>query len=286
MLGQTIIKPVTSLDHYRQVEALQRQIWHFATDIEIVPLHVLKAAAENGGVLLGAFSPQDDLIGFVMGFRAEQDGQPKHYSHMLGVLPQAQGAGIGYRLKCAQREAVLAQGLDRITWTVDPLESRNARLNLGKLGVVCNTYHVNWYGEMQDQLNVGMPTDRFQVDWWLRDQRVEQRVRQKTDPPALLDMLVSGADRVNRTQLVGSVRLPSSANQDSTSESVLIEIPADFQAVKQQDLQAARKWRLHTRELFQSYFRAGYTATESVSEIAREERRSFYLLQRNPPLAR
>ena len=107
MIEVATIRPITSLEDIRQVEALQRQVWGFATDTELVPLHMLKATAESGGLLWGAFSPRGDLLGFVMGLLAWQDGRLSHYSHMLGVLPAAQGAGVGFRLKCAQRQAVL-----------------------------------------------------------------------------------------------------------------------------------------------------------------------------------
>jgi predicted GNAT superfamily acetyltransferase len=281
MIEVAAIRPITSLQEIRQVETLQREVWRFATDAETVPLHMLKATAENGGLLWGAFSAQGDLLGFVMGFLARQDGQLKHYSHMLGVLPTAQGAGVGFRLKCAQREAVLAQGIDRITWTVDPLEGRNGHLNMGKLGTVCNTYHRNWYGELFDGLNAGMPTDRFQVDWWLRSQRVERRTKGESTSPSLSDVLANGARRVNETRRSGAVRVPSGSDLGSTSPMVLVEIPGDFQEVKQADMQAALHWRMHTRELFESYFRAGYTVTEFVGELTAQGRRSFYLLERD-----
>jgi len=281
MIEAAVIRPITSVEDIRQVEALQRQVWGLTSDAELVPLHMLKATAENGGLLWGAFSAQGDLLGFVLGFLARQDGRLKHYSHMLGVLPAAQGAGVGFRLKCAQRQAVLDQGIDRITWTVDPLEGRNARLNLGKLGVVCSTYHRDLYGELQDGLNAGMPTDRFQVDWWLRSQRVERRTKGESPSPTLPDVTTAGAMRVNETKRAGAIRVPSGSDLNGTLAMLLIEIPGDFQEVKQADRQAALNWRMHTRELFETYFRAGYTVTEFISESTAQERRSFYLLQRD-----
>ena len=281
MTEQIAIRPITELADYGRVETLQREVWYFAGDADTVPIHLLKAVTENGGLLLGAFEPQGDLVGFVFGFLARQGGQLKHHSHMMGVLPAYQDAGVGFRLKCAQRQAVLEQGLDWATWTYDPLEGRNAHLNIHKLGVVCNTYLRNMYGELRDNLNVGIPSDRFQVDWWLRSQWVAQRVSSEQPRRTLADALAAGAEVVNETRLAGEIRVPVASELGSQAAAVLIEIPGDFQAVRGADMHAARRWRLHTRELFESAFRVGYTVTEFISEVADGERRNFYLLERD-----
>ncbi len=277
--GQLAIRTIIDLADYARVEALQREVWQFASDTEIVPAHVLKAIAENGGLLLGAFGPQGVLVGFVFGFLGRQDGHLKHHSHMLGVRHSHRNSGTGFRLKCAQREAILEQGLDWATWTYDPLEGRNAYLNINKLGIVCNTYLRNMYGELRDSLNVGIPSDRFQVDWWLRSRRVERRVSGERTRGTLADAIAAGGEVVNETRLAGAVRMPEGSKLDSRAAAVLIEIPGDVQAVKQADMDVARRWRLHTRELFESYFGNGYTVTEFISEVAAGERRSFYLLE-------
>jgi len=280
MAEQVTIKLITELADYARVEELQREVWQMTADTEVVPRHLLKAIAENGGVLLGAFNPEGELVGFVFGFLGRQGGRLKHHSHMLGVLPAYRDAGVGFRLKCAQRQAVLDQGLNWITWTYDPLEGRNAYLNITKLGVVCRTYLRNMYGELRDSLNVGIPTDRLQVDWWLDDERVRRRVRGERPQLAVADVLTSGAEMVNETRPKGELRVPIRSRLGSRASAVLIEIPADFQAVKRADIALARDWRLHTRELFEGYFEAGYTVTEFISERMGGERRNFYLLER------
>ena len=174
------IHPLSTHGEIRAVEQLQREVWGLP-DVEVVPLHVLLTAAKNGGLLLGAFDGAT-LAGFVFGFPGlTPDGKLKHCSHMAGVHPAYRNRGLGYSLKLAQRQHVLAQGIDLITWTFDPLETRNASLNFHKLGAVCNTYIPNLYGEMRDGLNAGLPSDRFQVDWWIASERVAQRLEQ---PPS------------------------------------------------------------------------------------------------------
>ncbi|HSN73476.1 MAG TPA: GNAT family N-acetyltransferase, partial [Anaerolineae bacterium] len=175
------IHPLTTHDEIHAVEQLQRDAWG-VPDLEIVPLHMLITPPRNGGLLLGAYDGER-LVGFVFGFLGlTADGRLKHCSHMAGVHPDYRDQGVGYQLKLAQRGHVLAQGIDLITWTFDPLETRNAGLNFHKLGAVCNTYLRNLYGEMHDVLNAGLPSDRFQVDWWVGSQRVAERLRVRDDP--------------------------------------------------------------------------------------------------------
>jgi GNAT superfamily N-acetyltransferase len=145
---------------------VQRAAWD-SDDIDIVPLHIMLTIARNGGVVLGAFA-QDRLVGFVLGFlgtsnrygaEAPATVKLKHCSHQLGVLPEWQSRGVGYALKVAQREAVLNQGVRLITWTYDPLESKNARLNIAKLGAVCNTYIRDYGGCATILIGASRPID-------------------------------------------------------------------------------------------------------------------------------
>ena len=145
------------------VEELQLAVWS-GGETSIVPAHLLIAAVHNGGVLIGAYLNQENtedstIIGFVFGFPGFYDTPdgPRllHISHMLGVLSSARDQGVGFMLKRAQWQLVRKQGVDRIIWTFDPLQSRNAYLNIAKLGAVCNTYHENYYGELRDELRNG-----------------------------------------------------------------------------------------------------------------------------------
>jgi len=252
-------------------------------DLSIVPLHLLLTVQKNGGLVLGAFDAQGTMVGFVFGFLGMTDqGQVKHCSHMAGVLPEYQGQQIGYRLKLAQREHVLAQGLDLATWTYDPLEGSNASLNIGKLGVICRTYLRDVYGDTGIQLHLGLPTDRFEIEWWVGSQRVEERLESRHSKLTLGKALDMGAERVNRTEFDGRGFLRSETDDRAPgAEAVLIEIPADFQAIKSADMGLAREWQAQTREIFENCFGAGYLATEFISEVQEGWRRNFYLLQRD-----
>jgi predicted GNAT superfamily acetyltransferase len=278
------IEKLTTIQQFRQCEELQRQVWGMS-DTDVVPLHLLLTAQKNGGLVLGAFDKEGKMIGFLFGFLGARDPaaqQLKHCSHMLGVLEEWRGQGVGYRLKLAQREHALAQGLELVTWTYDPLESLNAALNISKLGVICNTYFRDLYGDMGDELNVGLSSDRFQVEWWIASQRVAHCLAGGGYRPSLDAVIASGAQLLNPATVGpdGLVR-PSPTPLKPTADTVLVEIPAHLQAIKVADMALARQWRAHTRQIFEGCFAAGYTVTEFTSEVRDDLRRSYYILQRD-----
>ena len=282
-----------------EIEAIQRQVWP-ESETDVVPAHMLLAAVHNGGVVIGAFETQDEqasatevgdrgsLVGFVFGFPGiylTPDGpRPKHASHMMGVLPANRNQGIGFALKRAQWQMVRHQGLDRITWTYDPLLSRNAYLNITRLGAVCNTYLRDAYGSMRDSLNVGLPSDRFQVDWWINTSRVVRRLSHK--PRLALDLahfLPAGARILNPTEPMadGWMRpgedvseLKVKPDQDNL---LLLEIPPDFLALKKTKPEVALAWRIHTRAWFEYLFSQGYLVTDFI-HLPGKSARSFYVL--------
>ncbi|MFQ5854504.1 MAG: GNAT family N-acetyltransferase [Anaerolineae bacterium] len=282
-----VVRRLESIEEFRVAEEAQRVIWGIHDDTEVVPLHALVTAQKNGGLVLGAFDG-DKMVGYLFGFLGRTpEGKDKHCSHMMGVFSKHRGQGIGEALKRRQQEFVLDQGLDLITWTYDPLESRNAYLNIRKLGAVCRTYLRNVYGEMQDSLNVGLPTDRFEAEWWIRSPRVESRCSKKApSPPATLDDLLSqGAAVVNEVER-DSAGLPTTLSwAPHRGSTVLVEIPPNFQEVKQANIKLARDWRLLTRALFEEYFENAYVVVDFVSEVEGGRRRSFYVLEHQPDLS-
>jgi predicted GNAT superfamily acetyltransferase len=188
---------------------------------------------------------------------------------MLGVHPAHSGQGLGFALKRAQWQMVRHQGIDRITWTYDPLLSRNAWLNINRLGAVCSTYLRNFYGKMDDNLNRGLPSDRFDVDWWVNSHRVDRRLsRRRRRRLDLLHFQSGGAPIINPAKIVSSgFPQPVESNMFQFGVELpilLVEIPNDFQALKTSDLELARKWRLHSRTIFEELFTAGYLVTDFV----------------------
>jgi predicted GNAT superfamily acetyltransferase len=269
------IRTLKTIDEYRACEELQFEVWHMPDYLEVVPLHVLVAGQKAGGVLLAAFEG-GKVLGFVFGFTGlDGDGRPYHYSHMMAVAPGVQGQGIGWQLKCAQREAVLAQGLDRICWTYDPLEARNGHLNITKLGAVCRTYLRDLYGTMADGLNAGLPSDRFQVDWWIATQRVAERLggRGRGERPATDVWVLRGEDTA------AGLRGPGSPNLDFGKERVAVEIPASYQSLKAADTGLALAWRLAARQALEACFASGYLVIAMGWEAGVTGGRAYYILE-------
>jgi predicted GNAT superfamily acetyltransferase len=280
-----LIRPLESMDDFRAAEVVQRKVWPMA-EAEITPTHVLITAAHNGGLVLGAFEGHK-MVAFVFGVLGTDQGEArrpamsrlKHCSHQLGVLPEYRDRDVGFRLKCAQRDFVMGQGVRLITWTYDPLESRNARLNVAKLGAVCRTYLRDMYGAMHDALNAGLPSDRFQVDWWITSARVKERLLGSRLPLEVDSFTSAGAVILNPATF-GSDALPRPAEQTATFAGALalVEIPTEFQALKARDTSLALAWRHSTRALFEAAFRTGYVITDFFLEPRGERLRSFYAL--------
>ncbi|HLF29262.1 MAG TPA: hypothetical protein VJG32_23305 [Anaerolineae bacterium] len=286
------IRPLKTIDECVSAEDLQRKVWH-VEDVDVTPAHMLLTFAKNGGVVLGAYAPiegREQMVGCVFGFLGTREGhygpeapaqvKLKHCSHQLGVLPEWQSGGVGYALKVAQREAVRAQALRLITWTYDPLESKNAHLNVAKLGAVCNTYLRNLYGELRDELNRGLPTDRFQVDWWIASKRVETRLSRRR-PPLTRELYQQAGTRIMNPSSFNATGLPIPANSTLPldAERALVEFPALFQDVKRLDIGLAQAWREHTRSIFERAFVSGFTVTDLLYERGAAPR-AFYVLTR------
>ncbi|HVO81169.1 MAG TPA: GNAT family N-acetyltransferase [Terriglobales bacterium] len=176
-----LIRKCHALEEMRACVALQKEVWNF-TDIELVPLRLFVVAERVGGQVMGAFEG-GELVGFafaIPGFRA---GHSYLYSHMLAVRKGYRDAGLGRRLKLFQREDALARGFELMEWTFDPLEIKNAYLNVEKLGAIARRYHVNQYGITSSPLQGGLPTDRLVAEWWLKSKRVESVLGDKPRPP-------------------------------------------------------------------------------------------------------
>ncbi len=276
------IRLLETSEEMSAVEALQREVWP-GSETDVVPAHLLITAVHNGGLVLGAFE-HERLVGFVFGFPGLEftpDGpRPKHCSHMAGVHPDHRDGGIGFALKRAQWQMVRHQGLDHITWTYDPLLSRNAYLNIARLGAVCSTYRRSEYGDMRDGLNAGLPSDRFQVDWWLNTHRVERRLGKRPRPTLKLSHLARVGVHPLYTLSNAGGAWPQPPEHIPALEAQLLaaEIPPDFMALKAADFALARDWRFFTREFFETAFARGYIVTDFVFDPGEHPPRSLYVL--------
>jgi len=172
------IAPVKSLADFEQAVEVQLAVWGYS-DSDVVPKRVFLVAERIGGQVLGAFDGKA-LVGFAMALPGYRDGKPYLHSHMLAVLTQYRNLGLGRRLKLAQRDDALTRGFDLMEWTFDPLEIKNAHLNIARLGAIARRYQRNIYGPSTSPLQGGLPTDRLIVEWWLRSERVRRVLGEET----------------------------------------------------------------------------------------------------------
>jgi predicted GNAT superfamily acetyltransferase len=287
MNAEITIRTLTSIEEMERIEELQRVIWP-GSEIDIVPVHLIKTIARNGGIVIGALEGEE-LRGYVFGFlgtaefgkgrRASES--LKHCSHQLGVHPDYRNRQLGYRLKLAQRNAVMEQGIQLATWTYDPLLSLNGYLNVRRLGAVCNRYIRDAYGSMRNGLNIGLPSDRFDIDWHVDSPRVIDRVDKGIHPPEFSDYLHDGAVILNPATMGENGVIPPEQITAPQSSTVLVEIPSGFMQLKRADFELARDWRVHTREIFEEAFAADYLVSDFLFVRNGEESRSYYLLARS-----
>jgi len=240
------IRDIDTLAELRQVEVLQKEIWG-VEDLEVFPALALRPLRELGGILIGAFDAQE-LVGFVFGFPGIIEGETVIHSDMLAVRPEFRSLSLGFLLKLAQRQKALELGIEKITWTFDPLQSRNAHLNFAKLGVTSRRYEVNFYGETTSFLHRGS-TDRLWVTWELNSDRVKSRLSQEE--------LASTAPADSHKLIIINSQGSPTLNLTTGSKTLVIEI-----LLTRAEAPVIDNWRLATREAFQFAIRAGYEVRE------------------------
>jgi predicted GNAT superfamily acetyltransferase len=271
-----VIRDLTTIDEFRQVVALEQAIWGYTDQGDLVTVPVFIFTVHRGATLIGAFESSGRMVGFAYAVIGMKDGRPMQWSHMAGVLPEFRG-GLGFRLKLAQRERALAQGLDLIEWTFDPLQAMNAHFNFAKLGGVAEEYAANFYGESTSALHRGTPTDRLVLSWKIGEPHVIRRLEQT---PALRARAheVAAAPIVNTTRIDGDWRETTVINLALDDRRVWIEIPTGFTEMQQHAADRALKWRLDLRQMCEAYFAKGYRAVDFV--LQREKGFGRYLLAR------
>ncbi len=264
------VRPLISVEDCKNFQEIQHRVWVGEPDTEIVPVHVLVTQAQNGGMLLGAFAEDGPassgrMVGIAFGWPglAEEGNavKTKFCSHMVGVLQHWHGRGVGLRLKLAQRQILLDQGItDWVTWTYDPLQRINGAFNIHRLGALCSTYKRNQYGEMQDHLNAGMPSDRFQVDWYLRSERVENALAAQQEP---VDWMASHLT-ILPTRRVGPsihVNAPVAPNLTFDGQPIAVPVPESVASIRV-EAGLLLEWRYFLRETAESCFSAGYQVVD------------------------
>lgn len=257
---------------------LQKEIWGYGEEGADYPYpaRALFAISESGGLVSGAFVGEE-LAGFSVAWIGYEDQEGPVYLHsqLLGVRHAFRGRGIGFQLKCHQRDFALRRRLELTKWTFDPLQARNALLNIHYLGGIVESYRDHYYGEVQSLLSRGLDTDRVWVDWHLSSHRVVNFLRGhrlvwswKELPCATSTSPMAGR---HQRQLTGY-------DLGLENSEIVVEIPASFDEIREKFATEAEQWRIRSREIFQNYLLRGYVIDDF--QLDRKEERAFYRFTR------
>lgn len=255
---------------------LQRAVWKL-DDLEIVSAVEMIAATFSGGMTHLAETADGRVVGFAFAFPALRGRAPHFHSDMVGVLPELRGQGLGVRLKWQQREDALARGIGLMTWTFDPMQARNAHLNLRRLGAVAAEFLPNFYGTTTSALHHGLPTDRLLVKWDLNSPRVRERGLGGELPRAVV---LPNQPRVNEVKWQAGWPVSSEPRTDLKANETLLEIPPDWDTLCQAAPRVAEDWHGKVRRALAAYMGQGYTAVDFISSEESGRRRPLYVLRR------
>ncbi len=254
--------------------SLQRAVWGLS-DLEITSAIQLIATTHAGGTLHLAESVDGSSLGFAYAFPALRGGMPHLHSDLLAVLPEHQRRGLGGRLKWAQREEALKRGVTLITWTFDPLQARNAHLNLRRLGTVAVEFLEDFYGVTSATLHHGLPTDRLMVHWRLDDPRVA-RLALEDEPPGSVP--TPSHPRINEVKWQAGWPVSSEPRTDLEAPVLLLEIPPDWDVLCRAAPRMAEDWHGKVRGALRAYFGRGYRGTDFAPTEDAGRRRPLYVL--------
>lgn len=266
-----------SLDECQALVRLQTEIW--GQDGETVPATVLMVSAKRGGILVGA-QTGSRIVGFVWSLPGLRHGIRTHWSHLLGVLPEFRGQGIAERLKAAQRNRAMAQDVELMEWTFDPLLAGAAHLNLHVLGGVGASYGVDMYGALPGPMQGGTPTDRLLVEWHLRAAHVKRRIamRDSKEPVVARSNEILSAPVLIQTKTEGEWMRFAGSRPIPEQRRALVPVPARFQEMQQQARELALEWRLGLREVMTAAFTNDFRVVDFF--IDRDSGAGSYLLNK------
>ena len=280
------IRDLQTLEDLKQAEEVEREVWGLS-DLDTTSMTLAIATKEAGSIWVGAFDGAK-LAGFAFGFLGVERGQLIVHSHMLAVREPYRNSRLGYKLKLAQRERVLALRITdphsndlrihEMTWTFDPLQSRNAHLNFTKLGVVSESYKVDFYGPETSSVLHRNSTDRLWVTWPLVSRRVQERLQGKDSRPEILDALSTLAPLIRFNGDGKPVHTDLAAAL--SRQRIAIEIPSDIGEMERKDPALAKEWRRQTRWAFTEALKAEFFVAEFCRTVRGQQGPGVYLLEK------
>jgi predicted GNAT superfamily acetyltransferase len=268
-----------NLADYEASLEIQREVWRYA-DIDVVPVNILITAERLGGIALGAYNSLGEMIGFCWSMPGIEHGEVLQHSHMLAVRSAYRNFDVGYRLKTAQRKETLRRKLETLTWAFDPMQPLHCYFNLGKLGAWSASYEENFCGETSGSANRALPADRMIARWDLKNPAVEERL--ESGPPRHdLRKELKKYPAINCLEdLTPGMAASSPLRLNLAADVLLFEVPYNLSDIKTRNLGVALEWQGKMRQVFRTYFKKGYAATDFWIVDADGHLRAFYFLQK------
>lgn len=273
-----LIKEVHTPQELLDVQHLHKEIWGLV-DLEVTPGHIYIAVQKAKGLVLCAYH-EGKPIGFSFGFCGLNDTDELYlHSHNIGVLDEFRNSGVGYQIKCKQRECALERGIDLISWTFDPLESRNANFNFGKLGCISRKYVRNYYGSMPDQLNENLDSDRLIVEWQLNSEKVINCLGRGNDKhEQFSDKFLFNKTTTEDSDFLKPLEVNETVEKLLNDEisMLFVEIPSNYQIMRQENFNLVVEWRFAVRKFLEACF----LKKLYITSFLYSQGRSFYKLEK------
>lgn len=270
--GCYVIGPLCTHAEMIEVERLQGEIWGYGRPgfSYPYPARCLMEFAESGGLVAGArFDGR--LVGFVASWigRLDRDNSLYLHSQLNGIALDFRNMGVGYHLKLYQRSFAQGHRLELIRWTFDPLQTRNAHLNIRKLGAVVRSYVRDYFGSLQSTVNASLPTDRFWAEWHINSPRVAACLQGECP-------ITVSLSRCQAVTLVDQQGRLIEFQLNLSSQFLSVEVPPDSETMRLDQPELAADWQMKTRAIFEHYLAAGYL----ICDFVRSGERVYYVLER------
>ncbi|MCK5303620.1 MAG: GNAT family N-acetyltransferase [Candidatus Heimdallarchaeota archaeon] len=269
-------KELTDYNEFYKIEDIQIDAWGFP-DREIVPKRIIYATHRSGGMVIAAYLNQE-MIGYVWGWIGRSDPYGNFiYSHHNAVVREHQNRGIGIQLKLEQRKWALERNFKTINWTFDPLQSKNCYINLHKLGAISNTYKVKYWGDMHDELNIGIDTDRFYCSWIIDSSHVKKHLNSEFED--YMEIINNKLYHSIKTTSNKGILTVKELDFDIQETIIFAEIPIDFTKIMKSNNELAKEWRKETRKILTHYFNKGYSAIDFIIDKSVTPWKGYHVLK-------
>lgn len=264
------LRELEDLESLKRASSLLDSVWAVTDGDSMISAEMMRALSVAGSYLVAAFI-EERMVGMIVGFLGMHDGRSSLHSHILGVLPEAQGHNVGFALKQNQRAWALHRGITEVQWTFDPLVRRNAYFNITKLGAKAAKYLPNFYGTMRDGINAGDESDRLLVSWFLDSEEAIEASEGRYDQPETEELIATGAIRALSKSSNG---VPVENTQEAPT--LLCAVPNDIVALRSTNRTQAAQWRQALRRTLGGRLDEGY----AVSGFSKN---GYYILTRGEP---